>query len=127
MLEKHFYLTMSYEKEGGLSHWVIASLSLCTSALLACQTSLPDQQNTCDKRNKVAFRSCIENTFTVGSNYSNLEHFLLEQGFKRSKHPDHLERGKFSFFWWANDIGNYKIAVTGRYDSASKITEIDVL
>jgi hypothetical protein len=68
----------------------------------------------------------MKKNFPVGSSYSDLKRYLEKQSFKQSKHPDHLKENRFYFFWWANDLSNYKVVVMGRYNNELKIVEIDI-
>lgn len=84
------------------------------------------QYDNCNKRDRNAFHFCMKKNFPVGSSYLDLKRYLADQGFKQSKHPEDLKENKFYFFWWANDLSNYKVVVIGRYDSKLKIREIDI-
>jgi hypothetical protein len=94
---------------------------------LSCQiSSHANQYDNCNKRDREAFSSCMKKNFPVGSSYSDLKRYLTEQGFTQSKHPDHIKDNRFYFFWRANDLSNYQVAIMGRYNNEIKIVEIDI-
>jgi hypothetical protein len=80
----------------------------------------------CNKLNSDSFENCIHKKFPIGSSYSELKFFLGNQGFNEAKDPANLTENKFYFFWWANNLVNYKIVVHGSYDHEQKISEINI-
>ena len=96
--------------------------------LLSCQMPSTSQEydNNCNKRDSSSFEICIRKNFPIGSSYSDLKLFLTNQSFKQAKDPKDSQNF-FYFFWWANDLSNYKVVVTGYYNNELKITEINII
>lgn len=84
------------------------------------------QYENCNKRDSHSFETCMSRNFPVGSSYSDLKLFLTNQGFKQVKDPKD-PKDFFYFFWWANNLSNYKVVVTGHYNSELKITIINII
>ncbi|EAZ89855.1 hypothetical protein CY0110_06204 [Crocosphaera chwakensis CCY0110] len=81
---------------------------------------------TCNRGNKEEFRDCLNQNIPIGSSYEELRLFLSEHGFGYTPNqPD--KNNRFNFFWSANDLGNYKIAVIGLFDSELKVIEMEVI
>lgn len=120
-----YVLTKYMPQENALLRGITSLLFLLI--LLSCQmSSHSSQYDNCNKRDRDAFSYCIKKNFPVGSSYLDLKLYLAEQGFTQSKHPDHLKGNRFYFFWQANDLSNYKVVVTGRYNNEINIVEIDI-
>ena len=85
---------------------------------------------TCTKRGQSIFRACVAERFPPGSDYLELETFLLEKkGFSKiSIKP--VENGTQFIFDWRPpsiiNISNYGISVVGRYDKNFKVIEVTV-
>jgi hypothetical protein len=97
-------------------------------SLVSCQLQAKSLQNNlvCNKLNSDLFENCIHEKFPIGSTYTDLKKFLKNQGFNEAKDPEHIKRNKFYFFWWANNVSNYKIVVQGSYDHEQKILKINI-
>ena len=85
---------------------------------------------TCTPNAKTLFRTCIAEKFPPGSDYRELETFLLEKkGFSKVRTEPVEGATKVVFGWRPPDIinvGNYAITVIGRYDKESTILEVIV-
>ncbi len=107
---------------------LIVFLLFSTTSCRLLRTFRPESE--CYKYDKAVFKPCIEERFPVGSSYSDLEDFLLEDGFRSSQNPDDLAENRFYFRWNANNLTNgftdYAVVVAGNYDEGLKITDIEV-
>lgn len=80
----------------------------------------------CNRGNKIEFSECLNQHIPIGSSYEELKLFLSKHGFFYAPNePD--KNNRFTFFWSANDLGNYKIGVIGLCDSELKVIEIRVI
>lgn len=97
-------------------------------SLVSCQLQSKSFSNdlSCNKLNSDSFKNCIHKKFPTGANYSELKFFLVNQGFNEAKNPTNIAENKFYFFWWANNLANYKIVVQGAYDHEQKISKINI-
>lgn len=72
----------------------------------------------------------MKEKFPVGSSYSELEFFLLKDGFSNLQTSESLNENRFYFRWrpipWLGNFSNYGIAVAGQYDENSKIVRLVV-
>ena len=95
------------------------------------ENSLPSKWQefrTCTKQDRLIFRACIAERFPPGSDYRELEAFLIEKkGFSKiSTKP--VENGTQFIFRWRPSITivPYGLTVFGRYDENFEVTEVTV-
>lgn len=94
--------------------------------LLSLRTKFSKQNMICNRGNKEEFRDCLNQNIPIESSYEKLRLFLSEHDFVyAANQPD--KNNRFNFFWTANDLGNYKIAVIGLCDSELKVIEMRVI
>lgn len=86
--------------------------------------SLFEKYKECNKSFSQEFKACVYEKYPVGSNFLELKKFLESKGFKQAKNEPNEPKDFFYFFWWANDISNYKIIVVGNYNGDFRITRI---
>ena len=120
--------------------WLTRTLVFAGIAVLLLALDLARDENSllskwrefqvCTKRNRSIFRDCIAERFPPGSDYNELEAFLLEKkGFSKvSTKP--VENGtKFIFRWRPSsltNVANYGISVVGQYDENFAVVEVTV-
>ena len=86
---------------------------------------LTDRQ--CNKRRKIVFQSCIYERFPSGTNFNELEFFLVSrEKFVRAKAPEYNKENNFLFIWSSTSLTSYRVIVRGQYDEDLKIMEIEV-
>ena len=82
--------------------------------------------NTCNKLSRrTTFRDCMQEIFPPGSDFYELENFLMQQGF--NKIVDEPKGDDFDFvFVWAYPISlkSNTIVVSGEYDEQLKIVRL---
>ncbi|WP_035799939.1 hypothetical protein [Crocosphaera chwakensis] len=106
--------------------WLLACIMYGFYVLLSIRKNLSKPNMTCNRGNKEEFRDCLNQNIPIGSSYEELRLFLSEHGFGYTPNqPD--KNNRFNFFWSANDLGNYKIAVIGLFDSELKVIEMEVI
>ena len=82
----------------------------------------------CTKHGKTIFSKCIAERFPPGSNYHELEIFLLEKKGFRKVSVKPAENGAEFIFRWRSSISmvKYVVTVVGKYDGNFGILEVSV-
>ena len=69
----------------------------------------------------------MQETFSPGSDFYELEQFLIQQGFTKTVDEPQGDAFYFVFKWWYPiSFKNSSIAVGGEYDQQSKIVELRI-
>ena len=101
---------------------------ICTSCdFFEGKNSQPTGDIICDKIGRKIFYNCLVKNIPLGSNYEDLNDFLVLHDFgslNLTPAPD--EGYKFYFDRSANNIANYRIGVIGRTNSNLEVIEMEM-
>ncbi len=78
-----------------------------------------------DCKDMSSFITCVKMKFEIGSNFHDLEEFLIISNFGKCVLNESPKKViNFHCLWRANDLANYGISITGSLNSNYQITEI---
>lgn len=94
--------------------------------LLSSISNLFKPEMICNKNNKVEFSECLNQHIAIGSSYEELKSFLSKHGFYPVRNQPY-ENNCFAFYWFTNDLRNYKIGVICVCNSELRVIKIRVV
>ncbi|MGD1856073.1 MAG: hypothetical protein ACFB2W_17670 [Leptolyngbyaceae cyanobacterium] len=111
------------------SFWKGLVISAIALSLMFQGCKAQTSSDACHKLSqRSTFRNCMQEKFPLGSDFYELEQFLIQQGFTKTVDEPREEDFFFVFVWWypVSLKQGAGVSVGGKYDQQSRIVELVV-